>query len=278
MPRTTRFVGPEFAPAPITMGRKPAPIILCLMLAACEAQRTSTPAEMTTRYHALVDTLSFDRPGTSAAALTSFLAEAKQYDIADSVETKIPIYRGATWGRYHGARELARHGEFDRAEEILKDLTLVDTEDGKSATEHLAFDFYMEKAKYLLVRQRVDDARAVAEYLLTRDINRFQRNQAEQVLDVSGHIDGAMSMVESQKVVGACKQLIVLFATRYADNGYYPPTFDLTDLEQLDGYSKSSIIAAISRIESYSATQDHYTLVALGTDGRRYTIDNGELK
>ena len=69
-----------------------------------------------------------------------------------------------------------------------------------------------------------------------------------------------------------------MFATRYADNGYYPPTFDLTDLEQLDGYSKSSIIAAISRIESYSATQDHYTLVALGTDGRRYTIDNGELK
>ena len=253
-------------------------LVVVLALPACEGGRKTTPSEMVSQYHSVVDSLSFDTPGQSVVELEAFREDVATYQIADSVEMKIAAYRGATSGRYHDARELARHGEFDRAEAILKDLALVDTEDGKSAKEHLAFDFYMEKAKYLLVRQRVDEARAVAEWLLTQDINRFQRNQAEQVLDVSGHIDGAMSMVESQKVVSACKQLIVLFATQYADNGYYPATFDLTDLGNLDGYSKSAITGAISSIESYSATQDRYTLVAIGKDGQRYTIDNGELK
>jgi lipopolysaccharide biosynthesis regulator YciM len=179
---------------------------------------------------------------------------------------------------YQQARELARSGEFDRAEQMLRDLAEVDTEDGKSARTHLEFDFYMEKAKWLLVRQRFEEARAVGEYLLAQDLNRFQRDQAEKILDYTGHIDAAMSMVESQEVAGACKQLIVLFASQYADNGYYPPTFSLADLEKFDAYTARSIGRNINSIERYTATQDHYTLVALGRDGKRYTIEDGELK
>lgn len=260
------------------MNARPVVLAAVVTVLACEPGKSPTPPAVLARYHALVDTLSFDRPGESVAQLDAFLSDTKQYQIADSVEAKITLYRGATYGLYHRARELARDGEFDRAEQMLRDLAQVDTEDGKSARTHLEFDFHIEKAKWLLVRQRFEEARAVGEYLLTQDLNRFQRDEAEKILDYTGHIDAAMSMVESQNVVNACKQLIVLFASRYADNGYYPPTFSLADLEKFDAYTARSIGRNINTIERYSATQDHYTLVALGRDGKRYTIEDGDLK
>ncbi|HEX6789701.1 MAG TPA: hypothetical protein VF247_00195 [Candidatus Krumholzibacteria bacterium] len=247
-------------------------------LFACQSSNVPTPPDILARYHALTDTLSFDTPGESVALLESFLSDNRRYQIADSAAQKIVVYRGATHGLYHLARELARDGEFDRAEQMLQDLALVDTEDGKSARTHLQYEFYIEKAKWLLVRQRFEEARGVGEWLITQDLNRFQRDEAEKILDYTGHIDAAMSMVESQNVVNACKQLIVLFASNYADNGYYPSSFSLADLEKFDAYTARSIARNINRVESYTATQDHYTLVALGRDGRRYTIEDGELK
>jgi hypothetical protein len=136
----------------------------------------------------------------------------------------------------------------------------------------------MEKARYFLVRQRFEEAREIGEWLVTQDLNRFQRDEAEKILDYTGHIDAAMSMVESQNVVSACRQLIVLFASQYADNGFYPATFSLADLEKFDAYTAKSIGRNINQIESYTSTQDHYTLVALGRDGKHYTIEDGELK
>jgi hypothetical protein len=77
------------------------------------------------RYHALVDSLSFETPGESTSRLAAFLEENRQYQVADSVEAQIVIYRGASAGLYHQARA-QRDGEFDRAEQMLKDPALVD--------------------------------------------------------------------------------------------------------------------------------------------------------
>jgi hypothetical protein len=60
--------------------------------------------------------------------------------------------------------------------------------------------------------------------------------------------------------------------------GEYPPSFSLDDLEKFDAYTAKSISRHITRIDSYRSTRDHYTLVAIGKDGRRYTIEDGELK
>lgn len=253
-------------------------VLLAPVSLACERGGAPTPPGVLARYHALVDTLSFDTPGESVARLEAFLAEAGKYQVADSVEAKIVIYRGATHGLYHQARELARDGEFDRAEAMLQDLAQTDTEDGRSARTHLEFEFYLEKAKYFLVRQQFEEARSVGEWLVRQDLNRFQRDEAEKILDYTGHVDAAMGVVESHNVANACKQLIVLFASQYADNGYYPATFSLSDLDKFDAYTAKSIARHIEKIERYTASQDHYTLVALGRDGKRYTLENGELK
>jgi hypothetical protein len=258
------------------------PIVLILgtlfLAASCDSARKPTPPLVLARYHALVDTLSFETPGASVAQLEAFLEEAGRYQVADSVAGQIAVYRGATFGLYHRARELARDGDFDPAEAMLRDLALVDTEDGKSARTHLQYEFYVEKARWLLVRQRFEEAREVGEWLLKQDLTRFQRDQAEQILDYTGHVDAAMGMVESHNVQNACKQLIVLFASNYVDNGAYPATFSLSDLEQYDAYTAKSIARHIEKIERYTSSQDHYTLVALGKDGKRYTIEDGELK
>ena len=83
-----------------------------------------------------------DRLGASAAGLAVFLETCRAYEIAPEVEAEMDRLRALGEGRYHEARELARKGEFDRAEAILEDLARYypDTPDGESAKEHLRFE------------------------------------------------------------------------------------------------------------------------------------------
>ena len=243
------------------------------------SEKSPTPQDVSTRFHALLDTLDTDAPGASLQTLEAFLKENQHYTIADSVQDQIVIRRGEMHGRYHEARELARDGEFDRAERMLQDLSLAqDTEDGTSAQQHLEFEFYMEKAKWLLVRQRFDESEAVARMLLTRDLTRFQRDQVEQVLDFVSNVDGAVAMGEKSKAQAACRQLIVLLASRFADEGRYPESLSLSDLERIDPYSSRTITSALASIEDYRTWEDKYSLVAVSKQGERFKIVNGTIE
>jgi hypothetical protein len=262
----------------------PRPAILAFLAAAtfalcsCKRELRPTPAAVADHYHALVDTLDDARPGACAAALTKFLEEAGRYQIADSARAQIRHFELMAHGGYHEARELAREGEFDRAEEMLQDLSWLDTEDGRSAHEHLRFEFYMEKARWLLVRQRFDEADAVARELLGHDLNRFQRNEAEKVLDYTGNVGAAMQMAKGTEERSACKQLTVFLATMYVDNGTYPETFSLEDLQQMDPYNAQAMGRMFSSFDEYQASRDHYSLVAVAKSGHRYHIVDGEVK
>jgi len=248
------------------------------LVCACESELRPTPGPVADRYHALVDSLDDDQPGASAATLTEFLGEAGPYQIADSVRIQIRHFELLSYGLYHEARALARDGDFDRAEEMLQDLARLDTEDGKSAREHLDFEFYMEKARWLLVRQRVDEAAAVARDLLERDINRFQRDQAEKILDYTGNVGTAMAMAKDTEERSACKQLVVFMATIYVNDGVYPGTFSLEDLQKMDPYNAQAMTRMFSSFEQYRASQDHYSLVAVTKTGHRYKIVDGNIQ
>ena len=249
------------------------------VVASCTQKQGPTPANVSTRYHAMLDTLDVNRPGAALVALETFANENQVYSVADSVDQEIIVWRGAIQGRYHQARELAREGEFDAAERNLRDLALLpQTEDGNSAAQHLEFEFYFEKAKWLLVRQRFEESEAVARELLSHDLNRFQRDQVEQILDHVANVDGAEAMVHRSRAEGACRQLIVLMANLYVNDGQYPASMSISDLKRLDPYYWRQIANELSAIEDYHATQDNYSLVAVGQNGERFHVVNGTLE
>jgi hypothetical protein len=259
--------------------RKTALVVLCAAVIACAQQKSPTPDDVSAHYHALLDSLHADWPGESTQRLEAFLNEYEKYAIADSVRLELALAKDATRGRYHYARELARDGEFDAAESILKDLArATDTEDGASAAKHLEYEFYYEKAKWLLVRQRFPESEQVARDLLARDLNRFQRDQVEQVLDYVANVNGAIGMGERAKAEAACRQLIVFLANLYVNDGRYPETLSLADLERLDPYSSRSIVNALASIDEYRAWQDHYSLVVVGKQGHRFEVVDGQIK
>ncbi len=247
-------------------------------LCAC-AQKSPTPENVSTRYHDMLDTLDANAPGASVRVLEAFRAENQTYDVVDSVDYQIAARRGAMHGRYAQARELARDGDFARAEDMLQDLALAPgTEDGASAKQHLEFAFYLEKTKWLLVRQRFEEAEAVARMLQARDLDRFQRDQVEQVLDYVSNVDGAMQMGEQAKAQSACRQLIVLLASVFAEEGRYPETFALADVERLGSGGAFLITNQLSSIEDYRTWDDKYALTAVAKNGERFKIVNGTIE
>jgi hypothetical protein len=262
------------------------PLIACVLIAAlaglvcgCDREKAPTTPEVQARYHALLDTLDADAPGAAVNYLGIFLREAAKYQVADSVQIEMNRFRAATEGRYHEARSLAREGEFDRAERMLEDLArLPDTPDGESAINHLKFQFYIEQAKWLLIHQRFAESKVVAQELLKRDLNRFQVDEVEQILDYTGHANSALEMTSLQDARNACRQLIVLLANVYINDGSYPTTLSISDLDRLDPYGSRSIASKLSSIEDYHASQDNYSLVAVGKGGQRFRIVDGQLE
>ncbi len=246
---------------------------------ACSAHKDPTPREVSSRYHALLDSLDADSPGASVSTLEAFAGEYAHYQIADSARLEMKRLRAESEGRYHEARELARDGEFDLAERMLEDLARIpETDDGASAVRHLEFEFYIEKARWLLVRQRFEESEAVARVLLMRDLTRFQRDQAEQILDYTGNAGAAMGMSNRAKTESACRQLIVFLANVYVNDGRYPESLSLPDLERLDPYTSKSITSTLASIDDYHATQDNYSLVAVGKDGHRFKVVDGNIE
>jgi len=254
---------------------------ICLLAAAhgCAQKKEPTPHFVSAEFHALLDSLDINSPGASTQSLESFLDLYHRYEIADSARLEMSRFQSAIDGRYHRARELARDGDFERAEHMLEDLAQVpDTDDGTSARRHLEYDLYYEKAKWLLYRQRFEESEQVARNLLTRDLNRFQSDQVEQILDHVSNVDAAIGMSERASAEGACRQLVVFLANLYINEGRYPDSLTLSELKRLDPHSSRTIIDELASIEDYRATQDNYSLVAVGKRGERFRIVDGKIE
>lgn len=264
----------------------PVAILISAALASCSRpepppQPLPTPAAIDAEFRALLETLDDDRPGAAVASLTEFLNGHRDYDIVPEVERQIRRLTSLASGRYHLAREFAREGEFVRAESILEDLAthLPETPDGKSAKQHLAFDFHIGKAQWLMVRQRWEEGEAVARLLLDRDLTRLQGEQVETILDSASQVGAALSQAAQTQVRAACRQLMILLETRYVEEGAYPSNLSLSDVESWDPIGSRSILRALSAIEDYHPTDRSYSFVAVGAGGQdRIRVVDGALE
>jgi len=266
----------------VTVAALTAALIGCAGDESSETARTvvPTPPAVREEFHALLETVDENRPGASVESLQAFLVANRYFMIADTVEYEIQYFRAAADGRYHVAREMAREGEFALAEHILQDLALMpDTPDGENAVKHLKFDFYFGKAQWLMIRQRFPESAVVARALLERDLTPSQADQVEAILDNAGNFDAALGQAELHSAQSACRQLGIMLATMYVEEGVYPNQFTLSDVERWDGYGYKSITRGLSSIENYRATQRGYSFEAVSAQGRhRLRVVDGDIQ
>ncbi|NNG16352.1 MAG: hypothetical protein HKM89_07720 [Gemmatimonadales bacterium] len=255
-------------------------LVVSVAMVGCSKSQP-TPPEVDAEFRALLETMDEELPGASAARLSEFMKANSAYEIVTEVEGEIERLRSLADGRYHAARELAREGDFDRAEAMLEDLAthLPETSGGESAKEHLAFDFYLGKAQWLMVRQRWEESGAVARLLLERDLTRVQREQVETILDGAGHVGAAYSQAERAQARAACRHLVIYLQMMYADEGQYPSRLSLSDVEEWDPVGSRSILRALSSIENYQQTDRGFSFTAVSARGdHRIRVVDGTIE
>ncbi len=228
-----------------------------------------TPAEVRAEFRALRAAVDQQRPGAAVASLTAFMHEQSRYDIVPEVESEIERLLSVAEGRYQEAREIARQGDFERAEGVLEDLSthLPGIADGASAKAHLAFDFHLHRAQWLMVRQRWEETEAVARPLLDRDLTRTQAEQVQTLLDGVSQVGAALNQAAATQTRAACRQLIILLEMIYMEEGAYPATLTLSEVESLDALGSRAILRSLSAIERYQSSGGSYSFVAVGAGG-----------
>ncbi len=244
--------------------------IVVLVTAIGCSRPQSTPPEVTADFEALLERVDNEHPGASVAMLTDFMNENKTYSISSEVEKEIDHLRVLADDRYHEAREIAREGDFDRAEAMLKDLAIhmEGTLEGESAKQHLKFDFYLGKAQWLMVRQRWEESAEVARFLIkAEDLTREQKEQVETILDNAGHVGAAYSQAVKAQAQAACRHLVMYLEMKNAEEGRYPSRLSLSDVEEWDPVGSRSIIRTLSSIEDYQQTdRGGYSFTAVSAE------------
>jgi len=257
-------------------------VAIVLSAAVIGCSRTQpTPPEVDAEFRTLLETVDQEAPGAFLARLTEFRKKHSRYDIVTEVDSAIERLGAVADGRYHEARELAREGEFDRAEGMLEDLAthLPQTSAGESAKDHLAFDFYFGKAQWLMVHQRWEESGEVARLLLGRDLTRAQMEQVETILDNAGYVGAAYSEATRAQAQTACRHLTIYLQMMYAEEGRYPSQLSLSDVEKWDPVGSRSVLRALSAIEGYEQTDRGYSFTAVSAQsGHRIRIVDGEIE
>lgn len=250
----------------------PTLVTILMAFAAC-TQRDSeprtqapvtAPPEVRSQLAGLMENQDDDHPGATVVALRQFLSDNPGYTIADTVEQAIGELEESSVQRFRDARDLAREGQFQRAQEMLEDLALMpNTPGGQSAGAHLEFDFYYGRAQWLLYRQRFSECRQVALALRKRDLSPVRANQVEALLDQLGHVDAAMGQTEKAQAMAACRQLSIYLSQLFVEQGSYPARFSLDDTHDWDpGISRS-----LSAIEDYRPARNSFSFVGVSSSG-----------
>ncbi len=126
-----------------------------------------------------------------------------------------------------------------------------------------------------MVRQRWEEGAEVARPLLDRDLSLAQREQVETILDNAGHVSAVRSQAMRAQAQAACRHILILLETMYAEEGQYPSQLSLAELEEWDPAGSRSIRRALSSIADYHPT-DHgvsFTAVSAGQQHRIRIID-----
>ena len=251
------------------------PILVLLVLAssACES-RQATPAEVQADYADLVASLEPATPGFAVLRLEAFARRNADYDIVVEVERTAGEWRQRLQPAYLNARDLARQGEFDVAEAMLKDLALVPGEAaGAQAIDFLAFDFRKLKASRLLVTGDSEGAATAARGLLGQAKSSEEAAAAQQLLDMAAMAELGARMTRTTALQSAARALHVFLLSSYADNGRYPQRLSLADPE-LSYLRDTGSLRAIDSLEGYRSTPDTFSVIVVGKDGQRVRVTN----
>jgi hypothetical protein len=227
------------------------------------------PPEVASELVALLDSADERYPGAAVASFEEFLERHHGYETDRLARSEIDHYRSLSIGRYRHARQIARDGRFEDAEAILLDLAhyLPDSEDGERAQGHLEYDFYLNQAQHYLVRQRFKEAERVARALLQKDLTPSQAEPIEQILDSVGHVGAALGQAERASMMSACRQLMMMLAQTFVEEGSYPSELSIRTIEEWDPMMGRSILRTISSIENYRASDGLYSFTAVGSSG-----------
>lgn len=252
---------------------KRALVILSLILAALiilSCGKKQTPEHVLKSYEKLKSELGQDAIGESIKKLEDFGKMNRSYKIADVVSEEIKKLREKIDGRFHFAKELARSGEFEQAEKILKDLAqyFPDTEDGKLAKKDLQFDFYMFKAQTLTMKRQLDEAEQIIKELLEKDISSDQKEIAERLLDSISISKQATEQSRLANMKSFCANLRILLEMYYNENGSYPAHLSLDSLKLGDQSTTERAREYLSAIESYTTSNNHFSFIAVSKDGK----------
>ncbi len=255
-------------------------IVLALFLGVGCAQPEPTPPEVAADFATLVDGLDLERPGASVSQLIDFADRHSGYEIATDVQLEIERVTDLADGQYHRAREAAREGRFSDAEAILDDLAthLSETSDGKSAEEHLAFDFYYGKAQGLLIGEQFEEAGVAARTMLDLDLSRAQKKQVEAILDAAGQADAMLSRAVLAEAQIASSRILLYLEMTYAEFGEYPETLRLSDVEEWDPVGSRSILRTLTSIEGYRRTERGVSFTAVTGQNQRVRVIDGVLE
>jgi hypothetical protein len=236
---------------------------------AVACQSRTAPREVQAEYVELIASLDQDVPGESLLRLKDFAKRYESYDIASRALHDAAAWRNMLQPRYLEARDLVRDGQFDQAERALKDLALVPDEPaGKQSSEFLAFEFHRMKASRLLVTGDTTGADAAARALIGSQPGDQQMAAAQQLLDAVATARLGARMTMTTALQSSARALQVFLHSHYADMGQYPARLTLDDPALAD-LRDSGALDAISSLDDYQATQDTFSVIVTGADGRR---------
>jgi hypothetical protein len=241
-------------------------------LAACQS-RAATPADVQAAYSNLVASLDTGAPGVSVLRLEEFGRRHARYEIAGQVEEDVAAWRARLQPAYLRARDLARQGEFEAAESVLKDLALVtDAPAGRQSREFLAFEFHKLKASRLLLTGDTDGAAAAARQLLGGEAGEDQVAAAQQLLDATSIAELGARMNRTTALQSAARALHVAVVSSYADNGQYPDRLSLDD-PVLSTLLDTGSLRVIERLDDYRATHDTFSVIVVAKgSGQRLRV------
>ena len=166
--------------------------------------------------------------------LKHFAERHTQSAIASSLDRDMALWRERLQPAYLAARDLARDGQFDKAERMLADLALVPDEPaGNQSAEFLAFEFHRLKASRLLVTGDAAGAEQAARDMLAQPLGDDQLTAAQQLLDTTALANLGATMMRTTALESSARTLQVFLHSQYADNGQFPERLSLDDPELL---------------------------------------------
>ena len=211
-------------------------LCLCACLCCFGCGKKDAPEAVNDQYKVLLEELDADTVGKSIEKLQAFQAQYSRYKIADSAAEKIESLQNDSTDRYLAARDLARDGEFDRADTILKDLVeyFPTTSQGKNAAQYLEFEFPLMMADHLMMDKEFEKAETILRKLRAKKFSNEQSMVVEAKLDGITRSAQYASLGNDARAQSFGRKVKMMEEVYYNENSAYTP-----DLEQLRQVNKS---------------------------------------